>query len=134
MWLYDLYWPLTDRGPSTKLALIDHVLSHDDDEAVTGDMPSPVKGRKNPKELSQIELMAKCADYLEAIAFLQEERNMGNQFGIGVLMADLVDRLDSYWLLLKIDVEKPQVEKLVTDFLRASVRPNNHPAMAEGQF
>lgn len=54
-------------------------LEHDDDEAATGDSPSPTKAPKDFSAYSTTKLIVKIADMLESLAFLQEEEAMGNR-------------------------------------------------------
>lgn len=61
---------------SKMLNLIVQALGHDNDEAVTGDLPSTTKVPVVPD--GQEKVILKCADHLEAIAFIAEEKALGN--------------------------------------------------------
>lgn len=69
-------------------------LTHDAEEAVTGDMPTPSK----PASASEATLdrcVLKVADCLEAALFLSEELSMGNS-SVSDVLDDVVDR-GSVW-------------------------------------
>jgi hypothetical protein len=56
------------------------LLTHDDDEAIKGDVPSTAKTPKDPNDCEDVKhALLKFADYLESLAYLKEEMAMGNQ-------------------------------------------------------
>jgi len=74
-------------------------LEHDLDEAVTGDHPGPTKDgtRKKPEELTDVEIVVKTADKLEAVLFCLEETQMGNEVPMRRIREDALRRLNTYW-------------------------------------
>jgi 5'-deoxynucleotidase YfbR-like HD superfamily hydrolase len=65
-----------------RFSLLDYALRHDDEEAVTGDLPSgsPLAAHKGEPERDEIYLIVKAADRLEAYQYGIEEVMLGNQF------------------------------------------------------
>lgn len=86
-----------DESPEFELEVIRLALDHDDAEAATGDAPSPGKTRCPPDQLGKAAIVVKCADVLEAMAFIQEEISMGNRHGMVVIYDDLINRFSKYW-------------------------------------
>lgn len=99
-----------DRG-----ALLWEALSHDLPEVETGDLPSPIKGRITTPEIlgeyeehimakrfgveehtkdSSMHRIIKCADLLEAVLKLTEEKAAGNR-SVGSVLAAMTDMLFS---------------------------------------
>lgn len=59
--------------------VIELALDHDRDEAASGDRPTPSKqGKTYHAGMPQAAIVVKIADILEALAFLHEEKLMGN--------------------------------------------------------
>lgn len=54
------------------------ILTHDDDEAVSGDAPSPSKGFASTESADAAKCWLKVADCLEAALFMREEAALGN--------------------------------------------------------
>jgi len=65
-----------------RFLLLDYALRHDDEEAVTGDLPSgsPLAAHKEGPIRNEIYLIVKAADRLEAYFYGIEEVMLGNQF------------------------------------------------------
>lgn len=117
-----------DRGE-----LLTHVLTHDFDELITGDIVAPVKhqtvdaetlrtfamtrlarqipyaadlimkSETSPRK-SEIAAILKAADALDALFFACTERNMGNSI-IGARIPSCLDRLRQSWHHLPCDEE-----------------------------
>lgn len=80
-----------------KLDVLEHALEHDDEEAATGDRPTPSKNVKHHYGMMpQQAVVVKVADILEALAFLQEEKDMGNS-RVGVVFTERVQALREVW-------------------------------------
>lgn len=82
LWLVRLLPHMGEKGMD--LSAYEHdilieALRHDDDEAATGDNPSPTKGPKDFTTYNTLKLVVKVADMLESLAFLHEEMSMGNR-------------------------------------------------------
>lgn len=61
-----------------RLAVYEETLGHDREESLTGDLPTPNKSPADAEGASQVKVLRKCADVLEALLFLHEEQQMGN--------------------------------------------------------
>lgn len=81
-------------------------LLHDLDEAAKGDAPSPSKKPKDAEGMTQVQILVKVADVLEAIGFIHEEKALGNNHGMEVLCMDLAVRLAPYWHAFQFDPTK----------------------------
>lgn len=91
-----------------------HAVTHDADEAVTGDAPSPTKDgrRKKAAALAQHEIVVKVADILEACVFMQEEILMGNHVYANPLMQDLQKRFTPYWNCFDYRKDEKKIDAL----------------------
>lgn len=91
--------------------ILSSALSHDLDEAVTGDVPAPNKQHKPLASLSEIELLVKCADTLEAVMFTHEEILMGNLHWMHSIHRELSNKFSNEWaeLLLRHNDENAPV-------------------------
>lgn len=83
MWLLGFHvsskYPGTDDSIMLQLQVLNCALLHDEDEAATGDKPSSSKqGKTYHASMPQYAIIVKVADILEALAFLHQERLMGN--------------------------------------------------------
>lgn len=76
--------------------VLEEWLEHDEDEAMTGDAPSPSKGKPNVLPSCQKKAIVKMVDWLEARQFLQEEHRFGNYYARpeGPVAQDLRHKLD----------------------------------------
>jgi 5'-deoxynucleotidase YfbR-like HD superfamily hydrolase len=80
-WLMQFHASKEHEGAwqSLKAQVIELALDHDLDEAATGDRPTPSKqGKVYHAGMPQSAIILKVADILEALAFLHEEKQMGN--------------------------------------------------------
>jgi len=79
-WLMQFHASKFDGTHRELLAeVIERALDHDIDEAATGDRPTPSKqGKVYHASMPQSAIIVKVADILEALAFLYEEKMMGN--------------------------------------------------------
>lgn len=77
-------------------AVVSEALVHDGEEHKTGDSPSPSKKKKDPSAMTDVQIVVKVADILEALLFVHEEMQMGNK-SIEPLVDDLVERGTPYW-------------------------------------
>ncbi len=82
IWLLQFHRTTTeDYGKVEQLwkEAVNYALIHDEEEAATGDRPSTSKQNKTYHAgMPQFAIVVKVADILEAIAFLHEEKLMGN--------------------------------------------------------
>lgn len=136
-------WLLGRMSPERREALYGpcllHALSHDDTEAATGDIPSPSKTRPMEKGdtcddillMNDILLVNKVADWLEALAFIQEEETLGNRFNLDHIKEHINDKLRSRWLEFSGLLDESFVcvswSDLVRDYLGQIV--STHPGM-----
>lgn len=67
-----------NQSEQFRLQVIEAALDHDNEEALTGDQPTPSKTDSSGICGVPIKVVVKCADILEAICFMQEEAAMGN--------------------------------------------------------
>ena len=67
------------RSHTFALEVIELALDHDLDEALSGDIPAPYKKTKEWDSASEAVKLVGLADVMEAMAFLNEERYMGNK-------------------------------------------------------
>jgi hypothetical protein len=95
MWLLER--TTIDVPDNLRLAILGYALTHDDNEAVNGDTPSPIKAPRNPSEMSVVEIVVKIADILEALAFIHEEAALGNRHGVLHSKLYLQGILAHYW-------------------------------------
>lgn len=77
-----------------------NALTHDALEAIEGDSPSPSKDGTRPKasSLTDVQIVVKVADKLEAAIFCHEEMEMGNKT-MAPVYKDVIERGKPYWEL-----------------------------------
>lgn len=117
--------------PLDLLVVLELALQHDNEEAKTGDRPSPNKPRATPAPEDQVRVMIKVADILEAIAFIHEECLLGNRYSMASIMDDLRARLHDWWVAFDWKPEhgrKPLTGDLIAAYLE-QVTPKMHPVM-----
>jgi hypothetical protein len=102
--------------------LILRAMCHDEDEAITGDIPSPSKESHIRKDVSVIDTVVKIADTLEAGLFLHEEMAMGNTT-VGPIM-DWVASVGNEWAS-KIGLDYSTLYYELVE----QCDPAHHPAM-----
>jgi 5'-deoxynucleotidase YfbR-like HD superfamily hydrolase len=113
-----IYSHVRRNNMSFRLQVLQSALYHDDDEAVTGDHPSPTKDaqRRDPSTLRDFEIVVKVADKIEAALFCSEEQAMGNDT-VGTVYEDTIRRGDKYWPHFEWDSivgSKPSFRELVS--------------------
>lgn len=118
-------WLLQFVDPNFKYLRSDTIelaLCHDDEEAVTGDHPSPRKDPKPLKSMNSAEVIVKVADILEGMAFLHEEAYMGNRHGIMEAKSYMLNKLDIYWEKFPWQgPDKPRSEGILVRYLNQIV-------------
>lgn len=74
------YWLCIRLGKDANTIAISvlKALVHDSSEAITGDMPSPIKRNVPPAE-NEGELLVKVADSIESILFIRHEYDLGHR-------------------------------------------------------
>lgn len=121
------------RSLGFQFEVVSYALNHDIKEAVEGDSPSPNKVRADPDPNDQVSVITKVADILEAIAFVSEEKAMGNSYGTDSVDLDLRMRLHAWWLAFEWNSEagpKPITSDIIKLYLKETV-PAVHPVMEE---
>lgn len=106
-------------------------LEHDDDEAVTGDSPSPTKAPKDFSAYSTTKLIVKVADMLESLAFLHEEEMMGNR-RIREVKDDAYSIYIRAWAVLRAqyddaDLALPNADQMLAGYL--TILNCKHPGL-----
>ena len=117
--------------------LMIYAATHDLSESVLGDIPTP--GKKligddvniasnkvfnNTDVTSDISIIVKCADCIEALLFLSEEKQMGNTRVSGVYI-DIFNNFCKEWAKFAWDVgkygEKPSATEIVASIKSSSI-------------
>jgi hypothetical protein len=95
VWLVTLH----GRGSEGKFVLevMQYAMTHDITEAGEGDAPSPSKPKAEASAEDQVKVVVKCADILEALMFAYEEKMLGNQMGMDVIMDHLYNDFVDWW-------------------------------------
>lgn len=129
------------KVPVTSKRLV-MALCHDSYEAITGDVPTPAKTRKPVPKSSNLnynidKLLLKTADSLEALLFIKEEMDMGNNSLLDVYV-DIVERGTVWADALRMNIfesdrrrkvsSMPGFEQLF-DELYAACKLPRHPAL-----
>lgn len=129
-WLMQFHASEGDEKLHLTMAVVDRALDHDVEEAATGDRPTPSKqGKVYHAGMPQSAIIVKIADVLEALAFLHEEKLMGN-----TRVADLFDErkqaLREIWGFFQA---RPTAEMNTMDLLNRYVGVLNvsHPGMEQ---
>ncbi len=101
-WLMQFHASKFDGTHRELLAeVIELALDHDRDEAATGDRPTPSKqGKVYHAGMPQAAIIVKVADILEALAFLHEEKLMGNS-RVAALFEERRQALREVWGFFK---------------------------------
>lgn len=122
------------KDPGFQMACINAALDHDLEEAAEGDAPSPQRPKANPEQAGQKTVVIKCADILEALAFIQDERLMGNQHGVDEVDAYMRAELHGWWQVFGYNGVKPITSDLVKSYLSVLVprQGTMHPVFEGG--
>lgn len=114
LWLTDFH--KDNEALDFRGSVVMKALEHDIDEAVTGDHPSPNKKKREYQEHEQVAIIVKLADLLEAIAFVEEEYQLGNRTleQVGVVKRKEFHEL---WPLFKYSM-LPTTRPLASDLIR----------------
>lgn len=118
------------HDPAFRLQVLEQALRHDDAEAASGDIPSPYKtgtGKETtvPAGLSAVDVVVKCADLLEALAFIEEERKMGNMHGMNSIVLNITTRFGKYWDLFSAPSFITHMD-IIDRYLRQIVPDDRH--------
>lgn len=129
LWL--LQWHPQGGSGKYRLEVLEYSLTHDEDEAVYGDHPSPGKPPRDYAAMTQVQLLVKCADLLETLAFLLEETKMGNQTMGRVGNYKRTEFMEAF-KLLEWEGRKPLASDLIKSYLTC-VNPDIHPMLNVGE-
>lgn len=116
-----------------RLAVLEAALDHDMDEAITGDRPSPSKPVK-PAPTDQLDIVLKCADLLEALAFTWEEEHLGNKQWMLSVQEDVSGKFNKIWTLFNHNKFSPRADDphIVLDKYKEQILPRwnkPHPVL-----
>lgn len=99
-WLLGFHADVYNGGDEARLLQIqvmEYALDHDEDEAATGDKPSSSKsGKTYHAGMPQFAIVVKVADILDMLAFLHQERMMGNTL-LGDIFQERKQALREVW-------------------------------------
>lgn len=129
-WLMQFHASEGDEKLALTMAVIDRALDHDVEEAATGDRPTPSKqGKTYHAGMPQSAIIVKIADILEALAFLHEEKLMGNT-RVHALFDERKQALREVWGFMQV---RPTAEMQATDILNKyiSILNVSHPGMEQ---
>lgn len=122
-----------------KLDVLLTAMQHDADEARSGDAPSPYKDTPFDTE-DQIEIVVKCADKLEALLFIEEEKMLGNTIGMDSIEMYLIEKFNEIWDAFDFDPNewfghKPSALSVVDQAKHiAFSRKYPHPALEDEPY
>lgn len=129
-WLMQFHASEGDEKLALTMTVIDRALDHDMEEAATGDRPTPSKqGKTYHAGMPQSAIIVKIADILEALAFLHEEKLMGNT-RVHALFEERKQALREVWGFMQV---RPTAEMQATDILNKyiSILNVSHPGMEQ---
>lgn len=132
MWLMEYHQWTTNH--TFVIDVLRYALTHDSEEAVTGDPPSTGKQEPNFKDMSQIEIVVKCADYLEALHFAYQEKVMGNGFYMDAVLEHTSGRFKECWRYFEKNHHTENLEWYdAVEAIRrgATEAPYAHPALED---
>lgn len=110
-----------DVNPTFHIDVMRYALGHDRHEALTGDVAAgskPIPTWQDVAGKPPLEVIVKVADYLDAIAFLQEEIRLGNREYPVSIIADAKARMEWYWEVFPwhpVHGEKWNLDKLIQE-------------------
>lgn len=122
-----LAWWIADELKIPPHKVIEKALMHDTGEAITGDLPSPVKGRGDVLGSTLEEAIVKLADYMDAYLYTSEEEQLGNTClqsvcGYNWAKCDVwFNRVKSFMVTEKRDLLS------FFELLLEALEPENHP-------
>lgn len=132
-WLLSFHRPYPDVADQKnfELKVICEALDHDLNEAVYGDQPSPSKTHSEVEPM-QSTVVVKVADILEQLAFVNEQKKMGNVEAMAYPEAYLKNQLHTMWGYFRWfdDSESKKNKPLTSDLLNhylKLVTPGRHP-------
>lgn len=130
-WLLKQHMWMNDQAKTLEIVL--KMLDHDNEEALTGDAPTPSKPMVAPFNAHQDYIVMKCADILEAICFLQEEKAMGNVLYTQSVIEERCAAFHGWWQYFiwapnGKHTRKPLSNDLIRSLTGLFVNPI-HPAM-----
>lgn len=129
-WLLSIHAKKDDGN--FELEVLRYAIEHDADEAQSGDIPSTYKHRDQAAIDDQVKIVVKCADKLEALLYVYEEKRMGNDLGIEELWHDVLKHFRVSWEQFELHPNARGVsfEQLVESAQRISYDKNAaHPSM-----
>lgn len=133
LWL--LYYLVPNcRGDSFRGELLMYALNHDNDEAISGDQPSPSKPVSSTVSYANtVRAIVKAADLMEAYAYISEESHLGNRYGMESVAQDLETRMMKHfqhlpWDPTKYKHDQKAMRGLIVEYLE-QVTPRVHPVM-----
>ena len=134
VWLAGMSRQACDRAE-----VLEYALLHDINEAITGDVPSTFKryikdaivgfeSKIPDAEVCELtKVVVKLADYLEALAYINEEKSFGNST-LGLIEADMLPLFDTAYDKFTMLGVKPDSRAFLRNFLD-EVHPNRHPGL-----
>lgn len=130
-WLLGFHATIWKDGPEAahfRMQVIEHALDHDIDEAATGDKPSSSKpGKTYHAGMPQYAIVVKVADILDMLAFLHQERAMGNTL-LGDIILERKQALREVWGFFQTRPDMAwDVDRILNQYL--SVINKSHPGM-----
>ncbi len=113
------------------LGVMYEALVHDEEESITGDMPTTSKPRKDYSTWSQEKIVVKVADIIEQLAYIRDEEAMGNKTLIEVRHY-LCRQLNAVWQFFQLhaDCVKRDGDWYVSQYL-GYTRPEYHPSLVD---
>lgn len=134
LWLMGISRQACDRAE-----VIECAITHDMKESVTGDVPSTfkrhIKGAVDQfesrmpsacySELTKV--IVKLADYLEALAYINEEKHFGNTT-LSLIEADMLPLFDKAYEKFEVIGGSPDPRTFLGTFLDL-VSPHKHPGL-----
>lgn len=95
MWLVGLHSKANDE--KFELSVMRYAMTHDVKEAGEGDAPTPSKEKTEANGDDQVKVVVKCADILEALLFIHEEKLLGNQMGMDEIIDHRYNEFVDWW-------------------------------------
>ena len=115
------------EDPEFLIKVVRHAMEHDSEEAVTGDIPSPVK-QDNYGSQHDYVCLVRVADKLEAILFCWEEATMGNEWHMAECLKSNTAEAAERFTLIAPDVSLVSFGQMMSCF-SSEMHPkmNKHP-------